>query len=98
MNLLTIWALRLFGLCGIIGSVLFILGDLLYNHVHGSKNSITVKMSNLPESRLLNAGTFGLIGCWFYVIASFHLFIAFRPVGELYAFIVSLAFAVMVSS
>ena len=45
------------------------------------------------ESRLLNAGTLGLIGCWFYTLASLHLFIAFRPVGELYAFIVFLTFA-----
>jgi len=93
MNIFSTWALRLFGLSGIIGSILFMVGDLLYNHVRGSKNSITVKMSDLPESRLLKAGTLGLIGCWFYVIASFHLFIAFRPIGELFAFIVSLIFA-----
>ena len=93
MAIFTTWALRLFGLSGIIGSILFIIGDLLYNHVHGAKNSITVKMSNLPESRLLMAGTLGLIGCWFYTLGSLHLFIAFRPAGELYAFIVALAFA-----
>lgn len=93
MNLFTNLTLQLFGLSGIIGSILFIYGDLLYNHIHGSKNSIAVKMSAMPESRLLMAGTLGLIGCWFYTLSSLHLFIAFRPAGELYAFIVALSFA-----
>ena len=93
MTIFTTWALRLFGISGIVGSILFIFGDLLYNHVPGSKNSPTVKMSTIPESRLLNAGTLGLIGCWFYVLASLHLYIAFRPAGNIFAFIFLLAFA-----
>src|SRR4030065_1775288 len=92
MTIFTTWALRLFGISGIIGSILFIFGDLLYNHVPGSKNSPTVKMSKLPESRLLNAGTLGLVGCWFYTLASLHLFVAFWPAGDIFAFILSLAF------
>ena len=93
MITLTNWALRLFGLSGVIGSIFFIFGDLLYNHVPGSKKSPTVKMSELPGSRLLNAGTLGLIGCWFYTLAALHLYIAFRPAGEVFAFILLLAFA-----
>lgn len=93
MTIFMTWALRLFGISGILGSVLFIFGDLLYNHVPGSKNSPAVKMSEMPESRLLDAGTLGLVGCWFYTLASLHLYLAFRPVGELYAFIVFIAFA-----
>jgi hypothetical protein len=93
MPIFTTWAWRLFGLSGIIGSILFIFGDLLYNHVPGSKNSPVVKMSTLPESRLLNAGTLGLVGCWFYTLASLHLYIAFRPAGDIFAFIFWLAFA-----
>ena len=86
MVIFTIWALRLFGLSGIIGSMLFISGDLLYNHIPGSKNSPSVKMSEMPESRLLNAGTLGLFGCWFYTLASLHVYIAFRPAGDVFAF------------
>ena len=93
MSIFTTWALRLFGISGIIGSILFIFGDLLYNHIPGSKNSPTVKMSKMPESRLLNAGTLGLVGCWFYTLASLHLYIAFRPAGDYLAFIFFLAFA-----
>ncbi len=89
----TIWSLRLFGISGIIGSMLFVSGDLLYNHVPGSKNSPAEKMSKLPESRLLLAGTLGLIGCWFYALAAMHLYIAFRPAGEPFASILFLAFA-----
>ena len=87
------WALRWFGISGIFGSLLFITGDLLYNHAPGSKNSTAVKMSTMPESRLLNAGILGLFGCWFYTLASLHLYLAFRPVGNIFAFLFLLAFA-----
>lgn len=93
MVIFTIWALRLFGISGIIGSMLFISGDLLYNHIPGSKKSPSVKMSEMPESRLLNAGTLGLFGCWFYTLASLHVYIAFRPAGDIFAFVFLLAFA-----
>lgn len=92
MIIFTTWTLRLFGISGIIGSILFIFGDLLYNHISGSKNSPALKMSTMPESRLLNAGTLGLVGCWFYTLASLHLYIAFRPAGNIFAFIFLLAF------
>jgi len=93
MFLLTTWALRSFGITGIFGSILFILGDLLYNHIPGSKDSPALKMSRMPGARLINAGTLGLVGCWFYTLASVHLYLAFRPVGEVFAFIFLLAFA-----
>jgi hypothetical protein len=93
MFLLTTWALRAFGMTGIIGSILFILGDLLYNHIPGSKDSPAVKMSTLPGRRLVNAGTLGLVGCWLYTFASLHLYLAFRPAGDVFAFILLLAFA-----
>ena len=93
MTIFTSWALRLFGISGILGSILFIFGDLSYNHVPGSKNSPAMKMSQMPESRLLSAGTLGLVGCWFYSLASLHLYMAFRPAGDIFAFIFWLAFA-----
>lgn len=89
----TPWALRLLGISGILGAILFIIGDLLYNHVPGSRNSPTVKMSRISETRLLNAGTLGLIGCWFYTLASLQFLMVFQPAGESFAFIVFLAFA-----
>jgi hypothetical protein len=98
MDIFSPWALRLFGFSGIIGSILFMLGDLSYNFVPGSKNSITVKMSGLTEKRLLRAGTLGLVGCWFYLLASFHVYMAFQPAGNPYSFVVLFAFAfVMIS-
>jgi hypothetical protein len=89
----TTWALRWFGISGLLGSILFIWGDLSYNHVPGSKDSPVLKMSRMSESRLLNAGTLGLVGCWFYTLACLHLYIALRPAGELFAFVFCLAFA-----
>ncbi len=91
--ILNTWALRCFGALGVLGAVLFICGDLLYNHVPGSQASAAAKMSTLPESRLLTAGTLGLIGCWCYTLGSLHTYLALRPVGEAYAFIFTLAFA-----
>lgn len=97
MFIFTTWALRCFGISGIIGSVFFICGDLLYNHIPGSSASPVVKMSRLPQSRLLNSGTVGLIGCWFYTLAAMHLYLAFRPAGEIFAFVLLFAFsAVMI--
>jgi hypothetical protein len=89
----TPFVLRCFGISGILGSILFILGDLLYNHIPGSRESPTVKMSRMPETRLINAGTLGLIGCWFYTLASLQFLTVFQPAGELFAFMVFLAFA-----
>lgn len=80
-----------------LGAVLFIAGDLLYNHIPGSKKSPAEKMNILPESRLLNAGTLGLVGCWFYTLASALFYIVFQPAGSTFGLIVSLAFgAVMI--
>lgn len=95
MTILSVWALRLFGLSGVLGSIIFIIGDLLYNHVPGSKSRIAIKMSSLSASRLLNAGTLGLIGSWFYVIGSLHLYIAFHSTGEMFDFILTASFAIV---
>ena len=97
MFILTTWSLRIFGLAGVLGAVLFACGDLLYNHIPGSRESPVEKMGKQPESRLLLAGTLGLIGCWFYVLGAVHVYLAFHPVGEVFAVILLLAFgAVMI--
>ena len=95
MFLLTTWSLRIFGMMGVLGASLFIMGDLLYNHISGSSLSPTEKMGKMPERRLLNAGTLGLIGCWLYTAASMHLYLAFRPVGEVFGFVILLAFGMV---
>jgi hypothetical protein len=54
-------------------------------------------MGKMLPSRLIHAGTLGLFGCWFYVLAAWHLYLAFRPAGEVFAFLLLLAFgAVMI--
>ena len=92
MNLFTPLALRLFGISGIIGAVLFMWGDLSYHHLPASQGSPAQRMSALSEKILLKAGTLGLFGCWFYCLASVHIFLAFQPAGEVFAFILALAF------
>jgi hypothetical protein len=97
MFLFTTWALRLFGISGILGSIFFISGDLSYNHIPGSKASVAEKMSGMAESRLLRAGTLGVMGCWLYTLATLHLYLAFRPAGDIFAFSLTLVFgAVMI--
>lgn len=97
MSIFTTWALRVFGIAGVIGAILFICGDLSYNHIPGSEASPALKMSQLPQSRLLRAGTLGLFGCWFYALASLHVYLAFQPVGEFFSFVFLLLFiAVMI--
>jgi hypothetical protein len=97
MNISSIWVMRLLGLSGILGAVLFITGDLLYNHIPGSKQSPAEKMSTQPDARLLNAGILGLIGCWFYTLASGIFYFAFQPLGSTFAWIVFFSFgAVMI--
>ena len=91
MSIVTTLALRLFGISGIIGSILFIIGDLLINYIPGWKDSNELRLSKIPESRLVNGGALGLVGCWFYTLSAFHLHVAFRPAGEAFAFILSLA-------
>lgn len=92
MNLFTPLALRLFGLSGILGAVLFMWGDLSYNHQPGPGDSPAQRMSRLPENILLRAGMLGLIGCWFYTLASLHVYLAFQPAGQVFAFLLALAF------
>jgi len=92
MNLFTPLALRLFGISGIIGAILFMWGDLSYNHIPSFKDSPAYRMSALSEKILLNAGMLGLLGCWFYSLASLHIFLAFQPAGDIFAFVLALAF------
>jgi hypothetical protein len=93
MYTLTMLLLHLSGISGILGALLFVIGDLLYNHIPGSSKSPTEKMSGKPKARLLNAGTLGLVGCWFYTLASAQIYIAFQPAGVAFASVVFLLFA-----
>ena len=92
IDILTSLALRLFGISGIIGAILFVWGDLSYNHIPGSKDSPAQRMSALSEKILLRGGMLGLFGCWFYCLAALHIYLAFLPAGETFALILALTF------
>lgn len=62
----TITIIRLCGMAGIFGALTMGLGDLLYNHIPGSKQTLYEKMSAFPQKRLVTAGILGLIGSWLY--------------------------------
>jgi hypothetical protein len=88
-----VFVLRLCGLAGILGALLFIAGDLLYQHIPGSKASLAHKMAVLSPARLCWAALLGLPGSWLYVLGSAQLYFAFQPAGAFLAGITSVAFA-----
>jgi hypothetical protein len=95
MSLEPITILRLCGITGILGALVTGIGDLLYNHIPDSKQTLYEKMSSMPQKRLVNAGVMGLIGSWLYFFSAFHLYYVFLPVGINFALAVSLSFALV---
>jgi hypothetical protein len=91
----TMTIIRLCGIAGIVGALVTGLGDLLYNHIPGSTQTIYEKMSSLTQRRLVTAGILGLIGSWLYFFSAFHIYYAFLPVGENFALLVALSFAMV---
>jgi len=77
--------IRVSGIAGLIGGILFVLGDLLYQHIPGSTDSLPKRMSQLSQRRLGWAGTLGMIGCWFYAAGAVHIYFALGPAGLPYA-------------
>ena len=98
MSLEPITIIRLCGLAGIIGALTTGAGDLLYNHIPGSTQTLFEKMSSLPQKRLVTAGILGLIGSWLYFFSAFHLYYAFLPVGNNFALALSLSLALVAIS
>jgi hypothetical protein len=95
MPLETITIIKLCGIAGILGALTTGFGDLLYNHIPDSKQTLYEKMSTMPQKRLINAGILGLIGSWLYFFSIFHLYYAFLPVGNNFALAVALSFALV---
>jgi hypothetical protein len=91
----TITIIRLCGIAGILGALITGTGDLLYNHIPGSKQTLYEKMSTFSETRLVTAGMLGLIGSWLYLLSAFHIYYAFLPFGMGFAFAVSFSFALV---
>lgn len=95
MPVVPLFVAQLSGIAGILGALVTGAGDLLYHHIPGSRQSIEERMSSLPTSRLITAGSFGLIGSWLYFFGAFHLYYAFQPGGRDFAFSISIAFALV---
>lgn len=91
----TIIIIRLCGVAGIFGALTMGLGDLLYNHIPGSKQTLYEKMSAFPQKRLVTAGILGLIGSWLYFFSVFHVYYAFLSVGKLFALAMALSFGLV---
>jgi hypothetical protein len=87
--------IRLCGIAGILGALIIGIGDLLYNHIPGSMQTLYEKMSSLPQKRLVTSGMLGLIGSWLYLLSVFHIYYAFLSFSVGFAFAVSFSFALV---
>jgi hypothetical protein len=93
-----VFIMRACGAAGILGALLLIAGDLLYQYVPGSAGSVSQKMSKLTSRRLMWAGSLGLPASWLYAAGAAQLYFAFQPAGRLLAGITAAAFgAVMLA-
>jgi len=95
MNFETITIIRLCGIAGILGGLVTGIGDLLYNHIPGSTQTLYEKISTFLQKRLVTAGILGLIGSWLYLFSAFHVYYAFLSAGNLIALTVSISFALV---
>jgi hypothetical protein len=86
---------RLCGIAGFLGALVTGLGDLLYNHIPGSTQTLYEKISSLSQKRLVTAGVLGLIGSWFYLFSAVHIFYAFLLVEENFALATAISFALV---
>ena len=93
MNFETITIVRLCGIAGILGALITGAGDLLYNHIPGSTQTIYEKMSSLSQRRLVSAGALGLIGSWLYLFGALHLYFVFQSAGEDLTLSIAITFA-----
>jgi hypothetical protein len=93
MSIYISYWLRLFLISGIIGSVMMIAGDLLYQYIPGSLANTADKMAVLPESRLMAAGVMGLLGSWLYPLAAAQVYVAVLPIGQGFAAMMLVSFA-----
>ena len=95
MSLDPITITRLCGILGFLGALATGTGDLLYQHIPGSKETVAGRMSSLPQGRLVAAGIMGLVGSWLYFFSVFHIYFAFLPAGINFALAVSLSYALV---
>jgi hypothetical protein len=98
MSFETITIIKLCGIAGTLGALVTGLGDLLYNHIPGSTQTLYEKMSAFSQKRLVTAGILGLIGSWLYFLGTFHLYYAFLPVGNKFALATSISFALVATA
>lgn len=95
MSLEAIIIIRLCGIAGFLGGLVTGIGDLLYNHIPGSTQTLYEKMAAFSQKRLVTAGALGLIGSWLYLFGAIHIYYAFLPTGDLFVLTVSISFALV---
>ncbi len=73
------------GAAGMLGAIVFLIGDvLLYFTTDGERNVVTI-MSELTLWRLYLGGALGIVGSWLYTLGTWQVYLAVRPAGRWWA-------------
>lgn len=70
------------GAAGMLGAIVFLIGDLLLYFTTSGERDFTAIMSQLPLWRLYVGGALGLVGSWFYTLGTWQVYVAVRPAGD----------------
>jgi len=84
--------LRITGLAGLAGGLVFVLGDMLF-YYSGPETDVLLNMTTVSDARIVAAGITALVGTWLYVLGSWQAFIAFKPTTALARNTVTASFA-----
>lgn len=87
----------LFGLAGILGSLVLFAGDMLF-YFHGDQTNLIVNMAHASSDRIILSGLCAMIAAWLYTLASGQVYYAFQPAGRWIHITVFLSFtAIMIA-
>ncbi len=73
------------GAAGMLGAIVFLIGDvMLYFTTSGERNVVAI-MSQLTLWRLYLGGALGLVGSWLYTLGTWQVYLAVQPAGRWWA-------------
>jgi hypothetical protein len=71
----------LFGLAGILGSLVLFIGDMLF-YFNGEQSNLIVNMAHASSERIILSGLCAMLAAWLYTLAAGQIYYAFQPAGR----------------
>jgi len=81
-----------FGLSGILGSLVLFAGDMLF-YYNGESTNLIANMAGSSSERIVISGVCALIAAWLYTLASGQIYYAFQPAQKWIRLTVFFSFA-----